>query len=237
MTVSRSRAPRSAISDVAAVGGELPAHVLRVLHAEIATGRWPRGSKIPTWTELSAELRVGRSTIREAVSTLVHLGMLRPNRGRGTVVSARSAIPGVLTSFTDQHSVAELLQVERALEVEACRLAALHPTDADLDILTEARRRGTQRDCRHPVSGRFHAAVFEAARTPLLTDLYEGIEARLRARGGTVPSQPDGIFATNQQHGAMLAAIINGDSAGAAVAAAAHARAVESTVVTRRQPG
>ena len=172
------------ISDEAEASGDLPAGVLRILHTEIATGRWPRGSKIPTWTDLAAELRVGRSTIREAVSTLVHLGMLRPQRGNGTMVSARSAIPGVLTRFSDQYSIEELMSVQRSLEVEACRLAALRRTDADLAVLTDACKAGAQRDCRHPVSGRFHAVLLEIARTPLLTDLSEGIEARLRAGGG-----------------------------------------------------
>lgn len=213
------------ISGEAAAHGDLPAGVLRILHAEIATGRWPRGSKIPTWTDLAAELRVGRSTIREAVSTLVHLGMLRPQRGSGTVVSAGSAVPGVLANFTDHHSVEDLIFVQRSLEVEACRLAALRRTDADLAVLTEARKVGALRDCRHPVSGRFHAVLFEIARTPLLTDLSEGIEARLRARGGAVPSRVGGLYAIDREHRAIVAAVAAGDSEAAAAVGAAHARA------------
>lgn len=204
--------------------GDLPAGVLKILHAEIASGRWPRGSKIPTWSELAAELRVGRSTIREAVSTLVHLGMLRPQRGRGTVVSARSAVSGVLTTFSDQYSVEELLTVQRSLEVEVCRLAALRRTDADLAVLTEAAKAGGLRDCRHPVSGRFHAVLLEIARTPLLTDLSEGIEARLRASGSIAPSRTGGLYAVDQQHRAILAAVRAGDGAAAATAADVHAR-------------
>lgn len=213
------------ISDEAEASGDLPAGVLRILHTEIATGRWPRGSKIPTWTDLAAELRVGRSTIREAVSTLVHLGMLRPQRGNGTMVSARSAIPGVLTRFSDQYSIEELMSVQRSLEVEACRLAALRRTDADLAVLTDACKAGAQRDCRHPVSGRFHAVLLEIARTPLLTDLSERIEARLRAGGGAVANRTRTPYAVDRQHRAIVAAIAAGDSEAAATAAAAHTRA------------
>ena len=206
--------------------GDLPAGVLKVLHAEIASGRWPRGSRIPTWNELAAELRVGRSTIREAVSTLVHLGMLLPQRGRGTVVSARSAVSGVLTTFSDQYDVEELFVVQRSLEVEVCRLAALRRTDADLVALAEAGKAGGLRDCRHPVSGRFHAVLLEIARTPLLTDLSEGIEARLRASGSIIPSRTGGLNAViDQHHRAILAAVGAGDGAAAAAAADAHSRA------------
>lgn len=216
---------RSGANEGAVTTGDLPAGVLKVLHAEIASGRWPRGTKIPTWSELATELRVGRSTIREAVSTLVHLGMLRPQRGRGTVVSARSAVSGVLTTFSDQYDVEELMVAQRSLEVEICRLAALRRTDADLAVLTEACKAGALRDCRHPVSGRFHAALLEIARTPLLTDLSEGLEARLRASGSIVPIRSGGLYTIEQQHRAMLAAIRAGDGAAAATAADAHARA------------
>ena len=222
---AQARIDHLGISTGAVSGGNLPTEVLRILHSEIATGRWPRGSRIPTWPELAAELRVGRSTIREAVSTLVHLGMLRPSRGRGTVVSARSAIPGVLANFTGHHSIEELLRVQRSLEVEACRLAAMRRSDADLAGLAQAREASALRDCRHPVSGRFHAAVFEIARTPLLTELYEGIEARLRAGGRPAPSQSGGPYVIDQQHRAIVAAIAAGDSDAAAASAAAHARA------------
>lgn len=212
-------------SNEAVVSGDLPAGVLRLLHAEIATGRWPRGSKIPTWTDLAIELKVGRSTIREAVSTLVHLGMLRPQRGSGTVVSACSAIPGVLTRFGDQYSIEELMSVQRALEVEACRLAAQRRTDADLAVLAEACKVGALRDCRHPVSGRFHAVVLEIARTPLLSDLSEGIETRLRAASRAVPRQTGTPPVVDRQHRAIADAIAVGDSEAAAAAASAHARA------------
>lgn len=224
MTI-QSRIGHLGVSTGAGGGGNLPSEVLRLLHSEIATGHWPRGSQIPTWAELAAELKVGRSTIREAVSTLVHLGMLQPSRGRGTVVSARSAVPGVLANFTGHHGLQELLRVQRSLEVEACRLAAQHRTDADLAALTQAREASALRDCRHPVSGRFHAAVFEVARTPLLTELYEGIEARLRAETRATPTPTGGLYVIDQQHRAIVAAIAAGDSAAAAAGAAAHARA------------
>ena len=211
-------------SEGTAVTGDLPSGILKVLHAEIASGRWPRGTKIPTWSELAGELKVGRSMIREAVSTLVHLGMLRPQRGAGTIVSARSAISGVLTTLSDQYDTEELLVAQRSLEVEVCRQAALRRSDADLAILTELCKASALRDCRHPVSGRFHAALLEIARTPLLTDLSEGIEARLRASGGVVPNRPGRPCPVDRQHRAIVVAIAAGDSEAAAAAAAAHAR-------------
>lgn len=203
---------------------DLPASVLHALHAEITSGRWALGSRIPSWTELCAERNVGRSTVREAVSTLVHLGMLRPNRGQGTRVTARSAIPGLLTNLTAHYRLNDLLRAQRSVEVEICRLAALHSDSDDLETLARAHQQASLRDCRHPLSGRFHSALLEAAKSPLLTDMAEGIEARLR--NSDCPERlihGDTVHAF-QHHRAILAAITAGDGDQAATAAAAHAR-------------
>lgn len=52
----------------------------------IAAGRWPAGSQIPTIPELCEEFRVARVTVRQALQALVKEGLLTSTRGRGTFV-------------------------------------------------------------------------------------------------------------------------------------------------------
>ena len=49
--------------------------------------RYTPGSKLPNENELSEELQVSRTTLREAISFLVAQGVLEIRRGKGTFVS------------------------------------------------------------------------------------------------------------------------------------------------------
>ena len=56
------------------------------IQKRIVSGEMSVGSKLPTEKELSDMYGVGRSTIREAVSVLSNIGLLRVMQGKGTFV-------------------------------------------------------------------------------------------------------------------------------------------------------
>ena len=60
-----------------------------------AEGRYLPGSKLPNENELSGELQVSRTTLREAISFLVAQGVLEIRRGRGTFVVEELPAAGV----------------------------------------------------------------------------------------------------------------------------------------------
>jgi DNA-binding GntR family transcriptional regulator len=59
------------------------------LREEIVRGAYRPGSTIPKETELMAQHRVGRETIRRAIAQLTAEGLVEPVRRRGTVVRSR----------------------------------------------------------------------------------------------------------------------------------------------------
>lgn len=202
---------------------------IRVLRENITSGRWPVNSRIPTEAELMAELGVGRSTVREAVRSLANLGMLEPARSRGTFVRSRNPVSAVLADFVTAHTIEDMLVVRRALEVEACQLAAAQRSEDDLARLRAAHERDVTGESSEQVErgttpGHFHALIFEAGRNRLLTDLYAGIMTSLRQsiREGKVAPGSD---ETERQHDheALLAAIEAKDVIAAAHRAAEHA--------------
>src|SRR5919198_5010069 len=71
--------------------GPLVELVAAQLREQVASGAWPVGSRLPTEAELGRQLQVGRSTLREAVRVLVHVGLLETRQGAGTFV--RAAVP------------------------------------------------------------------------------------------------------------------------------------------------
>lgn len=125
----------------------LSEQVIAALRAQITSGEWPVGSRIPTEPELVEQLGVARNTVREAVRALAHNGLLDIRQGSGTYVVATSELAGVMHrrfAGADPRHIAEL---RSSLESSAARLAAQRRTEKDLNSSTRccsgARRHGS----------------------------------------------------------------------------------------------
>jgi DNA-binding FadR family transcriptional regulator len=153
--------------------------VIEQLREQIVAGVWPIGGRIPTEAELAQLTGTSRNTVREAVQSLVHAGLLERRQGSGTYVLAASELAGAVSrrvAGAHQHHV---LEVRRALEVGAARLAAQRRTPADVERLRNllaARNSAAERGELAEVAAMdvaLHRAIGQAAHNPVLTDLYE----------------------------------------------------------------
>ncbi|GAB2500456.1 FadR/GntR family transcriptional regulator [Nocardiopsis aegyptia] len=155
--------------------------VISQLRAQIDSGEWGVGDRIPTESELSDQLEVGRNTVREAVRALAHAGLLEIRQGAGTFVRASSELGGALRRRLERSRLRENLEVRRALEVEAARLAALRHSDEDMAGIDRAmalrEEAWRERDMGTFVEAdfTFHRAVVNATHNTLLIDLYDDI--------------------------------------------------------------
>lgn len=61
-----------------------------VMRHRIKRGVWPTGQMLPSIDKLMAEFGVARVTVRQATQLLAKEGLLSPQRGRGTFVTAES---------------------------------------------------------------------------------------------------------------------------------------------------
>jgi GntR family transcriptional regulator len=77
--------------------GEGPRYreIAKALHAELLTGAWRPGERIPTEPELERRFGVSRGTLRAGIAELVQAGLLQRQAGRGTFVLS----PQFTTSF------------------------------------------------------------------------------------------------------------------------------------------
>ena len=57
--------------------------VIEYLKQQIQEGKLSCGSKIPSERELAASLNLGRNSVREALRTMEHTGMLESRQGKG----------------------------------------------------------------------------------------------------------------------------------------------------------
>jgi DNA-binding FadR family transcriptional regulator len=164
------------------------------LREEIRAGNCPIGSKIPTEAQLVARYGVSRTSVREAVRSLVQLGLLETRQGDGTYVIAEDEVTAVLQHAIDAATEYEVIVVRRALDVLAAREAANHRSAEDLDSLhaaLAARRAAVIHAdpaafIDHDVA--FHLAVARASKNSLLFGLYQSFERSLRESVGRTNS-------------------------------------------------
>nr|WP_328590033.1 phosphonate metabolism transcriptional regulator PhnF [Roseibium marinum] len=77
--------------------------IMETLKAEIVSGAFGKGSRLPPESELAARFGVNRHTVRRAIAALTGEGILRADQGRGTfVASAPLSYPiGPRTRFSE----------------------------------------------------------------------------------------------------------------------------------------
>lgn len=145
------------------------------------------GDLLPSEMELCDELGCSRSSLREAMRTLVSLDIVEVRQGQGTFVSKMSLAPLIrgmvlrVTLDVDQ-SFEHLLQVvdtRQALEVSlADELAQVHDEDSihELHELVNAMyRRVEQGESFAEEDRRFHATLLRQTRNQLIRELSDAL--------------------------------------------------------------
>ncbi|WP_088285798.1 FadR/GntR family transcriptional regulator [Kineosporia sp. A_224] len=200
--------------------------VIDQLRDQITGGTWAIGARIPTEAELAALTGTSRNTVREAVQSLVHAGLLERRQGSGTYVLAASELAGAVSRRVAGAHEHHILEVRRTLEVGAARLAATRRTPDDVARLrgllaerTAASHRGDfERAVELDVD--LHRAIGHAAHNPVLTDLYENfldaLSESVRLNFAMVGHIDD------DEHAALVDAIEAGDGDSAATEAACY---------------
>ncbi|MGW1839081.1 FadR/GntR family transcriptional regulator [Streptomyces sp. BBFR2] len=200
--------------------------VIERLRAEITSGRWPVGSRIPTEAALIEQLGVARGTLREATRALSHAGLLQARQGDGTYVRATSELSGALQRLGSEP--AEVLEVRQALDVQAARLAAARITPEELTrlgaLLAEraAAWRDGDRDAWIRADLAFHQGVATGSGNTLLATFYTALGPPLR-RSMTAQWDGSGFDGADPRgHEELLDALRAGDPALAARSATAN---------------
>ncbi|MGK5521048.1 FadR/GntR family transcriptional regulator [Micromonospora sp. URMC 107] len=218
--------PPSVDSAAAPPRGHRVRQTIAQLRERILGGEWPVGGRIPTEPQLVAALGVGRNTVREAVRALVHAGVLECRQGSGTYVVSTDELAPVVARRLTADRMAEVVEVRRAFEVEAARLAALRRTTEDLAALDgalaarEAAWRGGRVDEFVEADAALHTAVVAAAHNGMLAELYASVGAALRST--VAQSMGDALEPERYvDHSRLVEAVRAGDADRAAIEAGA----------------
>lgn len=185
------------------------------------------GDSLPPERELAAQMRVSRDTVREAIKSLAEAGYLVSRRGRygGTFVADALPAPCAHDVEFSRADIDDAMRLREILETGAARMAATRTlTAADRDALSARLLdvRGCAPTDYRRLDSRLHLAIAEAAGVPSLVPMIAQNRMRLNEMLDRIPLLTRNIAHSDEQHEAIVAAILAGDADAAAETTAAH---------------
>lgn len=161
--------------------------VEQLLGALIDGGELRPGDKLPSERELAERLHVGRSAVREALRSLVALGIVRRNRDGAVISDIQREIlaePLRLALLVRQSNLRELFEARKVLEVELAGLAAGRATEENIakmsDCLAQMREHAMSDTDRYVAADvAYHMSMADAAQNRVLYELFASVRELL----------------------------------------------------------
>lgn len=213
--------------------------VVERIRSFIDQGALAAGDRLPTEAELSSQLQVSRTVLREAIGRLEALGVLEVRRGRGMFVGERGGLKNCAQLLRSAMTIgpkdlAQLAELRVGLEIQAARLAALRASGDDIAELDDLCRQmdadavdyleSVQLDCR------FHQKLVESTGNELMRTIIDVVSEFMA--GGMVQTtpQPRNRKASQSYHRPIVEAIRAHDANAAEAAMKVHMAALERVV-------
>ncbi|RJF92192.1 FadR/GntR family transcriptional regulator [Noviherbaspirillum saxi] len=198
----------------------------------IQDGDLVEGDRLPGEEALSEQYNVSRPTIREALARLRAGGIIVSRQGSGSYVGRLQHLD--VLAFSDLSSIADFercFEFRRGIEAGACALAAQLRSADDLEHIQAAYQRlrmalergemGAEEDFA------FHLAVAAASRNHFFQSILESIHSQVLfsmslSRNFARERSADRKAAADQEHRAVVDAIVRQDPVAAADAMRSH---------------
>ena len=169
----------------------------------IREGRFKPGDKLPPERTVAEQMGISRPTVREAVAALEVIGVLEIKTGQGTFVTSadfEGLRSKAYSTFLDERSPYEIMEVRKAIESYAAALAAERGTPEQIAEIGQAVQAisdtATENQEWNEVADRqFHEALGKASGNGVLADVcnilldmcQQKVLARLKELGRHVP--------------------------------------------------
>lgn len=203
----------------------ISARINRILAQQIIDGTLKPGEKLEE-RSLAARFEVSRTPIREALRELGARGLVEIKPRSGVVV-AQIGIDRLST----------LLEADCELEALCARRAAQCMTSMEkkeLEFLHEQSEKfvAERNDENYLISNsQFHALICAGARNDVLAGMVEDLRQRLAPFRQAQNEIEDRFAVSHMEHGAVVDAILSGNSEAAYLAMRGHNARISSTVI------
>ncbi len=193
----------------------------------IKEGKLKQGDKLPPESILVEKFGASRPSVREALSALEILGIIKSRGGKGNFISGSFASPLYEQRFKEleeEKSPFELLEARKALETEIIGLAVKKATKEDISVIQESldKMKGAITNISEIMEfdREFHINIARAAHNTILflmmTYLADGLKEmlwiKLKKKSLSIPGHTQRRI---KEHTEIFNAIKNKDSKGA----------------------
>lgn len=214
--------------------------IARELLARVLSGRIPPGSRMPSERQLAEEMGVGRTAVREALTSLSLLGVVEVRRGDGRFVIRSDG--DLLTRLLEwglalgEPRVLDMMEMRQHLEIALAGLAAARRTERDLAEIKRAldRMESLRGDVGPFVSADidFHLALARSAHNGVMSDLLSNVRALLTVWITKVVRGEVGQGPSFAEHVPIYQAVAVGDIESARIAMKAHMESARARLQT-----
>ena len=221
-----------------------PAQALRdALLAQIVSGDWPPGQRLPTERALSLEYGIGRSVVRRVLAELKREQLITQTVGSGTYVAAVALSPALASDAAfavdaADVSPAELMAARIAIEPALVAMVIAHATPADFARMDECNDRAEAAATLVEFElwdARLHEAIADAAHNAFVGSMQRLMNqvrsqetwAALKRRSVT----PQRRLQYQQDHRALVEALRRRDLDAAREACTAHLHRVRANML------
>jgi GntR family transcriptional regulator, transcriptional repressor for pyruvate dehydrogenase complex len=183
----------------------------------IKLGLLGAGTRLPPERELAAQLGISRSTLRQAIVTLVQSGHLTSVRGRagGTFVAETPPLAARSARLPPARRMRAVLDYRVAIEMGAAMLAAERARVRDLDRMrscVEKMAEVSRFDVYRRADIRFHIALAEAAGSERLVAAMTEVQGDMSELIALI-AHPEAVLArSNAQHDRLVKLLERGDA-------------------------
>ncbi|MBV6287450.1 FadR/GntR family transcriptional regulator [Pseudomonas aegrilactucae] len=203
--------------------------VVEKLRQALARGQWRSGEMLPGQRELAEQLGISRPSLREAVTVLETLGLVRSMPGKGVLVLE----PGTLELVQAPAAVAgasleDVLQLRYTLEPFIVGLVAQSISSKEIGqlrlTLMDMREALDANDSEAGVSAyiAFHEELFALTANPIFQSVVQQTSNALKQSAQVLRNSPEHLAARLEENEAVVRAIRNKDSAQASAQMRRH---------------
>lgn len=191
--------------------------------------KFEKGDKLPNENELSANLKISRTTLREAIRILVAHNVLEIRRGKGTYVKDNNKLDEEfeLTELSNfQLDLKDLYEMRLIFEPQSAYYAAKRATDKELERILHYGRLEEEmilkKEDRTEIEQAFHKSIAKATHNEfmnrLMPILYQAID-----KGVHLSDRNEEIVqATLNDHKMIMEFLAKRDAEGAKTAMKLH---------------
>ncbi len=216
-------------------------HVVDQIQKQIFNGELSKGDKLPPERELTTQLGVSRTSVREALRALEVTGLIESRQGEGNFISGtlENTLLEPLTAMfmLNKGKPRDILELRTILEVKAAELAALRISDLqsiELEHLLNELSDATLEARKSELDTQLHYYIGEITGNVLISNILNIISTMMEMFVQTsrrkILENPNNQELLFKHHEDIVKAIISKDPEKAKAAMLAHMTMVDDIV-------